>query len=105
MENKTKPKTYIGFSIKSGKSKIGTNAVATLKTAELMIVCKTASENTVKESKKLARRLDCKLLMTKETSLEDYTFKPNAKVMAICDKSLAKAILEHSEKEFVEVGE
>lgn len=104
MENKTKAQTYIGFSIRNGKSKIGTGAVETLKRANLMILCCTASENTVKQAKKLARKLNAKLIMT-TTPLEEYTFKPNGKVMAICDKDLAKAILDHSEKEFVEVGE
>ena len=104
MENKTKAQTYIGFSIRNGKSKIGTGAVETLKRANLMIVCCTASENTVKQAKKLARKLNAKLIATLRP-LEEYTFKPNGKVMAICDKDLANAILDHSEKEFVEVGE
>ena len=35
----------------------------------------------------------------------EMTFKKNAKVMAVTDKSLAKAIYDQKDIEFVEVGE
>lgn len=105
MDNKSKAQTYIGFSIRNGKSKIGTGAVQTLKNAGLVIVCKSASENTVKEARKLSRKFKCPLIKTTEKLLEDYTFKANSKVMAICDKDLVKAILSAKENEFVEVGD
>ncbi len=105
MENKSKAQTFIGFAIRTGRFKIGVNAVYTLKKASLMIVCKSASENTKKESLKLARRLVCPLLETVNYSLSELTFRENAKVMAITDKDLAKAIIDNSEKDFIALGE
>ena len=105
MENKTKAMTYVGFAIRAGKCKIGTGAVETLKKAELIIVCSSTGENTLKEAQKLAKKLNCKIIKTVNNTLEEMTFKKNAKVMAVTDKSLAKAIYDQKDIEFVEVGE
>lgn len=101
MENKSKAETFIGFCVRARKCKIGMNASCTLKKAQLMIVCHTASENTVKEAKKLAVKLHCELLMTKTKTLEEMTHKQNAKVMALTDQALSKAILDNSENDFI----
>ena len=101
MENKAKAETFIGFAMRTGKFKIGTNAVQTLKHAYLVIVCKTASENTKKESEKLARKFHAQLLETVDRPLSEYVHRENAKVMAIVDKSLSKAILSNLEEDFV----
>ena len=101
MENKSKVETFIGFCIRAKKCKIGTNAVATYKKADLVIACCTASENTKKEAQKFAVKFNCPLLITRERKLEEFTHKENAKVMAIADASLAKAILDNSEKDFI----
>lgn len=100
MENKGKAETFVGFSIKAGKCKIGVNAIATLKRAKLIIVCKTASENSQKEAEKLANKFHAPIIKTKVKSLEEMTFKKNAKVMAITDESLSRAIIENAEKDF-----
>ena len=54
MEN-NKAYTFIGFAMRTMKYKVGMNACQTLKKANLVIVCKSASENTVKEAVKLAK--------------------------------------------------
>lgn len=100
MENKTKAETYIGFAIKSGKSKIGLNAVETLKRANLMIVCSSASENSKKQADKQARKFNCPIIES-IIPLEKLTHRENAKVMAIADKSLSQAILDNMEKDFI----
>lgn len=41
------------------------------------------------------------MLVTKTLLLEEMTFKPNVKAMAITDKSLAQAILENKQEEFI----
>ena len=97
MENRKKAETFIGFAIKSGKCKIGGNAIATLKKAELIVVCKTASDNTKKDGVSFAKRFRCPVLFTEEKTLEELTFKGNAKLMAITDKALSKAIIENKE--------
>ena len=101
MENNKKAETFIGFSMRTGKFRIGANACATLKKAYLVIVCRSASENTKKEAEKLAKRFKCSLLETVTKLLEEYTHRENAKVMAIADKGLAQAITDNSEKDFI----
>ncbi len=101
MENKTKAQTFIGFAIRANKYRIGMNAVQTLKKINLLIVCCSASENTKKEVEKLSIKYRCPIIITKEILLENITHKENSKVMAIADKTLAKAILENSEKDFI----
>ncbi len=105
MQNKSKAHTFIGFAVRTGKYKIGVNAAATLKKAYLVVVCRTASGNTVKEAKKLARRFGCALLQTVTADLQDYTFKENSKVLAIADRALAKALKDNSENDFNEIGQ
>ena len=99
---KSKGETYIGFSIRARKCKIGANACATLKKAELVIVCKTAGESTFKDAKKLAKKFACPLLITKNKTLGEITHKENAKVMAITDASLKDAIRNVTEQDFIE---
>lgn len=102
MEKRTKAETFIGFAMRTGKYRIGANASATLKRAYLVIVCKTASENTKKDALKLAKGFHCKLIETVTCTLEELTHKDNAKVMAIAEKSLAKAISDNLENDFIE---
>ena len=99
MQTKSKVETFIGFAIRSSKYKIGVNAVKTLKRAKLIIVCHTASENTLKEGQKLAKALRCPILITITKPLAEYVFRANAKVMAITDDALAKAIIDNKENQ------
>lgn len=101
MENRGKAQTFIGFAMRTGKFKIGFNAVMTLKRAYLIIVCKTASENSKKQAEKLAKRYGAPLIETVEKTLEELTHRENAKVMAIAEKNLAKAIIDNSENQFI----
>lgn len=101
MEIKSKAETFIGFAMRTGKYRIGVNAVATLKKCALMIVCGSASENTVKQAEKLAKKFNCPLIVPKEKKLEEITHRENGKVMAVVDKGLSKAILDNSEKDFI----
>lgn len=101
MNNKSKAQTFIGFAMRTGKFRIGTNAAATLKRAELVIVCKSASDNTKKEADKLAKKFHCPILETKEITLGELTHRENAKVMAIADKSLSLAVLSNSDEDFI----
>ena len=91
---KSKLNTFIGFSIKARKAKLGVNAVKTLKRAEILILCSSASENTYKEAISLSKKLNAKLYVLNEIKLEDIVFKENCKLMAVVDKNLSKAITE-----------
>lgn len=103
MTSKSKAQTFIGFAVRTGKFRIGVNAIKTVKKAYLLIICNSASENTLKEGKKLAKKLNCKLLLLKEGLLEDLTNKPNAKLMAIENLDIAKALITQAEKDFIDL--
>ena len=90
----TKLNTFIGFAIKARKAKLGVNAVKTLKKAEILILCSSASENTLKDVVSLSKKLNAKLYVLNEIKLEDVVYKENCKLMAVCDKGLSKAIIE-----------
>ena len=102
MEKKTKAQTFIGFAIRAKKYRIGMNAVQTLKSINLLIVCCSASENTKEQAQKVASKYHCPMIITNEIKLEQITFKENSKVMAITDKSLAKAILDNCKNDFTQ---
>ncbi len=97
---RSKIETFIGFSIRAGKYRLGVNAVATLKNAELLIMCHTASENTVKDVLKLSKKLKAEIIVCNFVNLEDLTGKENCKLMAVTDKSLAKAIIDNLDENF-----
>ena len=103
IKNPCKSYAYIGFAMRAGKFRIGSNAIDTLKRAKLMIVCNSISENSLKSAKKQAEKFGCKLFMTGKDKLEDVTHKENAKVMAITDKELASAIINDKDKDFTEI--
>lgn len=101
MISKSKAATYIGFAVRAGKCRTGTNSIATLKRANLIIVCKSASENTVSQVEKIAKGFHCPMLKTKDKLLEEFIFKVGVKVIAITDKSLADAIISNFEEDFI----
>ena len=103
MEIKTKTETFIGFAVRARAVKIGVNACATLKSAKLVIVCHTASENTVNDALKLAKRFHCRIIKTVDKPLSNYVHRENAKVTAITDLKLAQAIIGGITDDFIEL--
>ena len=102
MEN-NKIYTYIGFAIKSRKIRCGFNSVATLKgKVPLLLLCKTASDNTFDEVKKIASRINSKIYISTTYKVEDLVNKENCKLIAIQDYNLAKAIIENGKDHIVE---
>lgn len=98
---KSKVLSYIGFAIKAGKVRTGVNVAKTIKErVPLMILCGTASKNTVDEVVALARKLNSKLIVTNGITVEDIFLKENCKLAVITDFSLAKAILSNLDEQF-----
>lgn len=94
--------TYVGFAIRSGKVKLGVNAIASCRgKIPLMILCDTASENTKKDARSLARKFGAKLILSKETTVETLTNKPLCKLCAVLDESLANAIENNVDDNFL----
>lgn len=93
---KSKAETFIGFAVKAKKCKTGFNACCTLKRANLLIVCRSASDNTKSDVLKLSKKLHAPVYETVEKDLENIVFKENCKVMAITDFALASAVKEYA---------
>lgn len=99
MDKKSKTETFIGFALRAGKYRIGLNSVQSLKRANVIVVCKTASDNTKKLSLKIAAALHCKMYVTKNQTLSELTHIEGVKIIAITDKNLAAALINNSEGE------
>ncbi len=98
---KSKIETYIGFAIKSRKVTCGFNSIESLnKGVYLLILCSSASENSLKLAEKLQHKLKCKLMVCNDIKLEDVTHKPNSKIIGIRDENLAKAICDNEDANF-----
>ena len=97
----SKVQTFLGFAIKARKYRVGLNTIATLKNVNLLVICKTISENSKKEAEKLAKKFKCPLLETKDVMLSELIHIEDTKIMAITDKNLANAVIENSEKDFI----
>ena len=102
---KSKAFTFIGFAIKARKLRCGVNAISTLKKADLLILCSSASENTKKDAVKLSKKLNAKLLVLNEVLLESVVYKDKCKLVAVTDNALAKAILNSGDSRFCEYQE
>lgn len=96
METKSKAETFIGFSIRAGKCRFGAGTIETLKRAKLIICCETAAENSRQKAAKLARRFNCPLYITQGVTLENLAHKENAKILAITDARLSKAVADNA---------
>lgn len=90
---------YLGFARKSGAMRTGVNAISTLKRANLMVVCSTASLNTVKDAEKLAHRFGCPLVISR-IPVEEIAGKENCKLLCVTDGNLANAVLDNLDDNF-----
>lgn len=96
----SKVDAYIGFCIKSGKLVRGSGAVENLKKAELLIADYTASDNAKKLAEKFCKRLDCPLVYFK-SGFENAVNRAGCKIAAVCDASLAKAVLNSLNENYI----
>ena len=68
MVNRSKVETFIGFAIKSRSLCMGSNSVATLRKAHLIILCDSASEGTKKTALSYATKFHCPLMIFHHTN-------------------------------------
>ena len=92
MTKPSKAETFIGFAVRARKLRTGANTLSALKKANLIIVCRTASDNAKENAVKYAAKYRCPLLVTADKDLSEIIRKDNVKVAAITDFALAKAI-------------
>ena len=89
----SKIETYIGFAIKKGSVVFGCDSIRTYrKKIWLLLYTPSLSENSLSVLKQVADKLNRPLHCIPETEILS---KKNCKALAICDKSLADAILEN----------
>lgn len=97
---KSKAETFIGFCVRARKIAVGSNAIDTLKRGVyLILLCKTASENTFKLAVKYKNRFHCPLMIC-NTGLENVIYKAGCKIAAIKDAGLATAIIDNADNNF-----
>lgn len=89
----SKIETYIGFAIKKGSVVFGCDKIKTYrKKMYLLLYTTTLSQNSLSVIEGVSQSINCPL-----AQIEDYEILKlkNCKALAICDKSLANAILEN----------
>ena len=89
----TKIETYIGFAIKKGSVVYGCDSIKTYrKKIYALLYTPSLSDNSLSVLREVATRIDRPLAQIPEIEILS---KKNCKALAICDKSLANAILEN----------
>ena len=89
----SKVETYIGFAIKKGSVVFGCDGIKSSKKRLLLLLyTPTLSKNSLSVLQQVSERLGCPL-----AQIDDFEtlMKKNCKALAICDQSLADAILEN----------
>lgn len=89
----SKIETYIGFAIKKGSVVFGVDNIKYYrKKMYLLLYVESLSQNSLDVLKLTSERVGCPL-----SQIQDYETlqRKNCKALAICDKSLANAILEN----------
>ena len=90
---KSKVETYIGFAIKKGAVVFGCDRIKSSKKHLLLLLyTPTLSDNSLSVLKQVSERAGCPLAQIEDC---ETLSKKNCKALAICDKSLAFAILEN----------
>ena len=99
MVNRSKIETFIGFAIRARAFVSGSNSIATVKKAYLVLLCASSAENTKKLAQKYCNKFHCDLVLTHKP-LEDLCNKTNCKIAVITDKNLANAVLMNKDENF-----
>ncbi len=94
MKNKERIESLLGFAVKAGKVIYGIDGIESSKArVYLVFMCKTVSQNTADKLKALAERKQIPVLLC-EKPLEDAVSRKNCKVLGVCDRQMAQAMLE-----------
>ncbi len=86
---------YLGFALRARKVVLGVGAAQTAHGICLLVVDRTASENSRKEIEKIRKRENCPLVEVDD--LEGMTGKAYCKLAAVREENLARAILRETE--------
>lgn len=100
----SKTYTYIGFAVRAGKIVYGINQAETCRKSQLLLLCRTASENARKQAVDLAKKKNIDLIMTVSDDLENIVNKTNCKTVVITDKNLARAVIENMGSDYTSLS-
>lgn len=96
----SKIESYIGFALRKRAVRMGVNVIESLRGGVyLLIVCKLASQNTLKTAISIKNKLKCPLIISNKP-LSEITGKENCKLIAIEDMQLSKAIIDNIDDNF-----
>lgn len=91
--------SYLGFAQKSNNCTMGQTALKkSTKKFYLIMVCKTASENLVNLANNLAKKHECKVIIS-QIELETLLNKADIKIVGITDENLSKAIITQTKEQ------
>lgn len=87
----SKTETYLGFAIKKGSAVFGIDGIKRCrKKVFLLVATQSLSQNSLDALQREASRLGCETVVTPDY---DNLARKNCKALAICDESLANAII------------
>lgn len=91
--NINKIKSYLGFSIKSGKVVFGfDNLLKSKKLPYIILISSTQNEKVTNKIVNFAKREGIEVIKLNELTLEDLVCRDNCKVIGVLDFNLAKVI-------------
>ena len=89
-----KIKTYLSFSIKSGKIIFGyDNLMSSKKNPKCVVMCSSQSDKVATKIARYCERIGIRLITFKDYKLADIIGRDNCKVIGLLDENLANAIL------------
>lgn len=95
-----KVKSYLGFSIKSGKVIFGSDKLfVAKKLPSLVLICSTQNEKVASKVIRFCKNNNIKVIQMTDIVLADLIARDNCKVIGILDNSLAKAIINEFQME------
>lgn len=98
--NINKLRTYLGFSIKSGKVVFGFDNLLKLKKLPFIIlISSTQNEKVTNKIFEFGKKEEIVVIKLNELKLEDLVYRDNCKVIGILDFNLAKVISEELKME------
>lgn len=95
-----KIKSYLGFSIRSGKVIFGSDKLfESSKKPRIVIICSTQNDKVTNKVIRFCEEYDVKYYKLQNLVLGELIGRDNCKVIGVLDKSLSKAIIEELQME------
>ena len=87
-----KIKSYIGFAKKSGNIKIGADNIMSCNKSKLILISKSASDNTINKLSNYVKKINSSILIINEKYAEFIFETDKIKAISLLDNNLSNAI-------------